>query len=627
MRATPGDGQIRLTWPAQSAATSWEYQQQIGGGSFGDWTAVPNSGASTAGYTLTGLANGFVHTFRVRALDFYGTGPAGQVAAAPVGPPAKPRGTRAVAGNFQVELEWTPDPNADDWQYRQKLQSAQNFSGWITIPRSNTSTSFHIVTGLRNGSTFVFQVRGRNRSGAGPSSNDLAATPNLAVPQRFNNVEPQPGDRQVLLRFREGVPTGLRLLWEYQQKESADPDWGAWIQTPLRAYIKTGILVRNLTNGTSYDFRVRQRDSSGPAVASDPVSATPAVPSSVPAKPVFSVWGDPLGRGGIVFLVGRRGSATSYEWQSALGQNSFPICGNVTDESWGEWQALPQLSGRISVVTNYVRGYSQCYRIRGVNSFGAGPPADRIGLYPVLQPIVPTLTATAGLGQVQLSWPADEFASGWEYRQWVAGGFDSSDWSGVPGSSASTNGYTVPNLIDGTEYFFQVRTLAAGNLPTGASNEVSATPGPTFGDAAVDDQTWIRNTAITALQLPTATGGDGDLIYSLAGRLPAGVSLRGSTFELTGTPTAYQDAAEYTWTARDASGNTATLTFDITVTAPDTPPVFTSDAAFHRRREPDGGGHGDGDRFGPAGRRQSAHLHAERRGWTPPGSPSPRSGC
>ena len=100
---------------------------------------------------------------------------------------------------------------------------------------------------------------------------------------------------------------------------------------------------------------------------------------------------------------------------------------------------------------------------------------------------------------------------------------------------------------------------------TAASNEARATPGPTFGDATINDPTWFRNTAIPVPQLPEAVGGDGTLIYSLGDRPPAGITLNGTTRQLTGAPTATMATKKFTWTARDNSGNTVTLTFNITV--------------------------------------------------------------
>ena len=92
---------------------------------------------------------------------------------------------------------------------------------------------------------------------------------------------------------------------------------------------------------------------------------------------------------------------------------------------------------------------------------------------------------------------------------------------------------------------------------------------PAFADdASIDDIVAVRDTAITAVTLPAATGGDGTLTYSLSPNLPTGLSFNASTRQLSGTPTALLSQTEFTYTVTDADGDTDTLTFDITVNAP-----------------------------------------------------------
>ena len=94
---------------------------------------------------------------------------------------------------------------------------------------------------------------------------------------------------------------------------------------------------------------------------------------------------------------------------------------------------------------------------------------------------------------------------------------------------------------------------------------------PSFGDAVIGDQAWIENAAITAFDLPEATGGNGDLTYTLAPALPGGVSRAGR--RVSGTPGAAMARTQYTWTATDADGDQVSLTFHVTVAA-DRAPSF-----------------------------------------------------
>ena len=80
------------------------------------------------------------------------------------------------------------------------------------------------------------------------------------------------------------------------------------------------------------------------------------------------------------------------------------------------------------------------------------------------------------------------------------------------------------------------------------------------------------------MRLPAAVGGNGRLSYRLTPELPGGVTREPSTQVLTGTPTEESSRTEYTWTATDADGDTAALTFTITV-EPDLMPSFEGTVA------------------------------------------------
>ena len=119
----------------------------------------------------------------------------------------------------------------------------------------------------------------------------------------------------------------------------------------------------------------------------------------------------------------------------------------------------------------------------------AAPPASATGLS------APTLSATAGDGEVTLSWTASADADHYQYRGSTDGGVTwlSSDWLHT-GELASVREILVTNLTNGTEYTFEVRagrtfsTFGGVNPYTGLptmettheysepSNSVTATP-------------------------------------------------------------------------------------------------------------------------------------------------------
>ena len=83
----------------------------------------------------------------------------------------------------------------------------------------------------------------------------------------------------------------------------------------------------------------------------------------------------------------------------------------------------------------------------------------------------------------------------------------------------------------------------------------------------VSNQTYTQNSEISPLTLPSASDGNGDIIYTLSPDLPAGLSLSDRT--ISGTPEVVS-ATMYTYKAEDSDTNTAdsdadTRTFTITV--------------------------------------------------------------
>ena len=87
---------------------------------------------------------------------------------------------------------------------------------------------------------------------------------------------------------------------------------------------------------------------------------------------------------------------------------------------------------------------------------------------------------------------------------------------------------------------------------------------PSFAEVTVADQTVAEGEAMT-LVLPMASGGDGELRYSLSLVVP-GLTFNGATRTLSGTPTATGDYV-LTYRVEDSDGDADELAFTVTVTS------------------------------------------------------------
>ena len=134
--------------------------------------------------------------------------------------------------------------------------------------------------------------------------------------------------------------------------------------------------------------------------------------------------------------------------------------------------------------------------------------------------------------------------------------------TGTPTTEAAATDYTY-TAADGDD-----NTDADDAVSLMLSITIEADTTPSFGGATVSAQTFTIGTAVD-LTLPAATGGNGDITYTLTPAIP-GLTLDAATGVLTGTPTTVAGATMHTYTAGDADGSAAgtdevSLMFSITV--------------------------------------------------------------
>ena len=265
LSATDADQEVTLSWTAPTetgglAITGYQYSQDDGE----NWTAVPNSNATTTSYTVDSLTNGTEYTFKVRAVNAAGEGAASAaVTATPATTPDAPTLT-VIASNKQVRLSWTAGSNngaaITEWEYQ------QNGGSWQDIPNSGADTTSYLVTDLTNGTEYTFTVRAVNRKGEGAAS---AAVP--ATPGAFTATA---GNGQVTLRWP--VPAGNPAItgWQYRYKKAGE-SYGSWTDIEGSNANTTSHTVTGLENGTEYTFQLQALNQITPVVWAELLPVTP----------------------------------------------------------------------------------------------------------------------------------------------------------------------------------------------------------------------------------------------------------------------------------------------------------------------------------------------------------------
>ena len=127
-----------------------------------------------------------------------------------------------------------------------------------------------------------------------------------------------------------------------------------------------------------------------------------------------------------------------------------------------------------------------------------------------------------------------------------------SDNGNATGITFADNKFYVVDWFDDKVYSY-----SAGAAP-GTTNSQ-----PSFGTATASNRTYTVGTAISALTLPAASGGDGTLTFSLSPNVPS-LTFNATTRQLTGTPST-AGAYAMTYTVTDEDGDSDTLSFTITV--------------------------------------------------------------
>jgi hypothetical protein len=237
--ATPGDGQVALSWSAPASdggSTILKYQVSKDNGT--NWSDV---GLNTT-HTFTGLTNGTEYTFKVRAVNSAGYGAETSVTAIPLTVATEPQNFTATPADGQVTLSWTA-PESDGGNAITCYEVYKDGDDDWTDVGLDTSYTF---TGLTNGTEYTFKVRAVNSAGNGAEASVLAIPRAEQIDECFiataafgSKFEPA----VVLLRnFRDGYLLSNnigRALVEFYYQHS--PPIAAYIShsDPLKTLVRT----------------------------------------------------------------------------------------------------------------------------------------------------------------------------------------------------------------------------------------------------------------------------------------------------------------------------------------------------------------------------------------------------
>ena len=297
------------------------------------------------------------------------------------------------------------------------------------------------------------------------------------------NLTAQAGLGQVTLSWSAPAVSGAGPATGYNIYQATAP--GHEQGSPINTAPVTGtrFSVAGLRSGTRYYFEVTALNAGGEGSPSNEVNAVPLGPPGAPT--------------GLVAAPGA--GQVTLSWAAPASNGGSPVTAyNIYESTTSGVQGLRLVSVAASVrsytVVGLQGGSPYFFEVTAVNGNGEGPPSAQVATTltagtspppttpPPPVPAAPTgLVATAGNGQVTLSWTAPAPASG----TGSVTGYDiyESTVAGAQGSQVATStstSATVTGLRDGTTYYFEVTAVNGGgqSLP---SPQVPALPAAPAG--------------------------------------------------------------------------------------------------------------------------------------------------
>lgn len=270
-----GDAAVKVTWSAPASNGGSPVTGYTVTSSPDGLTATVDGAATSA--TVPGLAVGTTYTFTVRAANAKGTGPASAPSNAvkAAASPGAPTGVTAADGDASATVTWTApasDGSSPITGYRIVASP-----GGITVS-ANASATTATVSGLQNGTEYIFTVRASNAVAEGAVSAPSNPVTPATVPGAPAGVTAEVGgNAAALVSWTPPSSDGGALITGYVV--TSEPGG----LTASMSGSATSGKVTGLTVGTTYTFTVAavNRKGAGPASA----ASNPMVAESRPEDP------------------------------------------------------------------------------------------------------------------------------------------------------------------------------------------------------------------------------------------------------------------------------------------------------------------------------------------------------
>lgn len=400
------DTALSVAWDTSAVTAArpvatYTVEMAAGSGAFAAVSSGPCAAPTASPCVVSGLTAGTMYKFRITAHNGVGDSAASAEStpvAAVAAPGAPTIGTVSVTGPGAVSVAFTaPSGTVDSYRVTQATTSGGSYTAVAAGTCSSAPTASPCtVTGLTAGTDYFFKVAAVRSGIAGTASAASSGTTAVNAPaKQATPTLAVSGDRALRVSWTPVTSTAAPAD-RYVVEMAAGSGAFAEVATgPCHLATASPCVVSGLAAGTAYKVRVSGRNAAGTGTASDESATVAAV--QAPDKPVITTAAPGAGQ---VVVTWTPGAA-----------NGTTVTGFTASSETGQTCTSANATTYTCTVTGLTDGTQYSFTVVA-NAAVDSAPSTSVAATPSTAPGAPTVTATAGTSQIDVSWTAGTAGSG-----------------------------------------------------------------------------------------------------------------------------------------------------------------------------------------------------------------------